>query len=92
MTFMTERRNNGIRIRRDLLAVLVAIFVQVGASIWWASRTTTRVDHLEESDAQSAMEYKAIRDTQVEMLTEMAKLTQAMTDRGLIDANGDGSL
>jgi len=91
MSPITERRNEGIRIRRDLLALLIAIIVQVGASIWWASRTTTRIDHLEESKAQAVIEYQAIRGTQVEMLQKISALTQAVSSDGLTSGNGEGS-
>ena len=87
---MTERRNGGIRIRPDLLGILI-IIIQLGAMVWWASRTTTRVGHLEENDARTAVEYRAMRETQVELLTEMSALTQAMTDRGLVDNSNGGS-
>lgn len=84
---MTERRN-GFNIRGDLLTLLVLILVNLGASIWWASGITKDVSHLEENDARAAMEYRLLRETQVAVLQEIAALTQAMVDRGLVDGAG----
>ena len=86
---MPEKRNGSIRIRPDLLGILIVLIIQIASMAWWASRTTTKVEHLEENEARTAQEYKVIHGTQIEILTEIAKLTQAMADRGLVDGNGE---
>ncbi len=83
---MTERLNGrGILIRGDILALLVVVFLQIGASIWWASKITAQVQTQDEQHHTLVTEYATIRTTQIEMLQELSALRQAWNN-----SNGGG--
>lgn len=71
-----------VNIRPDILGVLLVLVLQIAGTIWWASSINTKVDHLSVQSTQSLTDYNALRDTQIEILTELSAVRQALEDRG----------
>ena len=75
MTGVIENQNKKFAmISKELLAVLLALAVQSGAVIWWASNLTTRVQHLETEANKGDRNTKAdglVRDAKIAALVDL---------------------
>lgn len=79
---MTEQVVNGrfIKVRYELLGIIVMIVIQSFGAVWWAARTEQRLANLEASDARSTEAVEDVHTTQVQILQELARLRQAIED------------